>query len=136
MKLTRPRCLVVVALALALGLGLGLGLRKGSNSEYQHSGHNVLVIMSDDQDLHLDSMSAMPNVKRLIGEQGVTYVSLRQSVFAYADPSCLDMTNTTAQLRGAVHPESTFSPAALLTTLMSHPPEEIMEAGASSLAKA
>ena len=29
--------------------------------------------MTDDQDMLLDSLSVMPNVKRLIGEQGVTY---------------------------------------------------------------
>lgn len=34
---------------------------------------NVVVIMTDDQDLLLDSMSAMPNVKSLIGSKGVTY---------------------------------------------------------------
>ena len=85
-------CIAVIVLALALGLGLGLGLR-GGKQNYNHKGHNVLVIMTDDQgecsadatfarpsllmkqsiDLHLDSMQAMPNVKRLIGEQGVTY---------------------------------------------------------------
>jgi arylsulfatase A-like enzyme len=29
--------------------------------------------MTDDQDLHLDSMSVMPQVKNLIGKEGVTY---------------------------------------------------------------
>ena len=64
------RCFTL--LALALGLGLGLGLTRQKPPKY-HTGPNVLVIMTDDQDVLLDSMSAMPNVKRLIGEQGVTY---------------------------------------------------------------
>lgn len=34
---------------------------------------NVVVFMTDDQDLLLDSMSVMPNVKSLIGSKGVTY---------------------------------------------------------------
>ena len=38
----------MIVLALALGLGLGLGLR-GSKQNYNHKGHNVLVIMTDDQ---------------------------------------------------------------------------------------
>ena len=64
---------------LALGLGTGLGLRNHGNdtgdpsSQAPKRGSNVVVVMSDDQDLLLNSMSAMPNVKRLIGEQGVTY---------------------------------------------------------------
>lgn len=62
------RC--VLLLALALGLGLGLGLKAPSKTR---KGPNVLVIMSDDQDMLLDSMSAMPNVKSLLGDEGVTY---------------------------------------------------------------
>lgn len=34
---------------------------------------NVIVIMSDDQDMLLDSLSVMPNVKSQIGNKGVTY---------------------------------------------------------------
>ena len=34
---------------------------------------NVIVIMADDQDMLLDSMSVMPNVKSQIGDKGVTY---------------------------------------------------------------
>ena len=34
---------------------------------------NVIVIMADDQDLLLDSMSVMPHVKSQIADQGVTY---------------------------------------------------------------
>ncbi|KAE8446758.1 hypothetical protein EG329_011663 [Mollisiaceae sp. DMI_Dod_QoI] len=36
-------------------------------------GPNVLFIMSDDQDLHLNSMDYMPNVKSLIANHGTTY---------------------------------------------------------------
>ncbi|KAJ5152395.1 hypothetical protein N7492_010690, partial [Penicillium capsulatum] len=36
---------------------------------------NVLFIMTDDQDLHMNSLDAMPNVKSLIGEHGTTYNS-------------------------------------------------------------
>lgn len=34
---------------------------------------NVVLIMTDDQDKHLDSMSYMPNVTNLIGNNGVTF---------------------------------------------------------------
>lgn len=34
---------------------------------------NVVLIMTDDQDKHLDSLSVMPNVNSLIGDQGVRY---------------------------------------------------------------
>ena len=37
-----------------------------------HQGPNVIVVMVDDQDLRLDSMSVMPQVKRLIGEEVCT----------------------------------------------------------------
>lgn len=37
------------------------------------SNQQVLVIMADDQDLHLDSLSVMPNVKDLIIDKGVMY---------------------------------------------------------------
>ena len=65
----------IVVLALGLGIGLGLGLK--TNHDHHHyppaskKGPNVLVVMTDDQDELLDSMSVMPNVKQLIGEQGV-----------------------------------------------------------------
>lgn len=34
---------------------------------------NVIVVMADDQDMLLDSLSVMPNVKKDIASQGVTY---------------------------------------------------------------
>ena len=34
---------------------------------------NVIVIMADDQDLRLDSMSVMPNVRDKIAANGVFY---------------------------------------------------------------
>ena len=87
---------LLLLLALGLGLGLGLGLKDrcphDDCSTKNHKGSNVLVIMTDDQglcglksngptaslttdftDMLLDSMSAMPNVTKLIGGEGVTY---------------------------------------------------------------
>ncbi|KAK3707268.1 hypothetical protein LTR37_012269 [Vermiconidia calcicola] len=63
----------VFLLALALGLGLGLGLPKAEQRPTLNKGPNVIVIMTDDQDQLLDSMSVMPNVRSLIGAEGVTY---------------------------------------------------------------
>ena len=34
---------------------------------------NVLFVLTDDQDLHMDSLSAMPKLNRLLGEGGTTY---------------------------------------------------------------
>ncbi|KAK5173343.1 uncharacterized protein LTR77_002024 [Saxophila tyrrhenica] len=77
-------CIIVVA--LALGLGLGLGLKKAPEREYNHKGPNVLVVMTDDQDMLLDSMSVMPNVQKLLGEEGVTY-SKHYCTVAWCCPS-------------------------------------------------
>lgn len=70
----------MVVLALSLGLGLRLGLNRGGSSgsstnrpQPHRDGQNVLVVMTDDQDMLLDSLSVMPNIKRLIGDEGVTY---------------------------------------------------------------
>jgi arylsulfatase A-like enzyme len=52
------------------GLVLGLALVGTSTAA---SKPNVIVVMADDQDLLLDSMSVMPNVESQIGAQGVTY---------------------------------------------------------------
>ena len=34
---------------------------------------NVLFILTDDQDLQMDSLSAMPQLNKLLGEGGTTY---------------------------------------------------------------
>lgn len=59
-------------------MGLGLGLKHDHNeslSQGQTSKPNVVLIMADDQDVHLDSMSVMPNVNKWLGDEGVRYES-------------------------------------------------------------
>jgi len=34
---------------------------------------NIIVILTDDQDLHMDSMKYMPHTQKLIAEQGTTF---------------------------------------------------------------
>ncbi|KAK5162800.1 uncharacterized protein LTR77_011172 [Saxophila tyrrhenica] len=97
---TRWSCPTVAAIGilcitlLALGLGLGLVLTNAASASASApasassstpaapttsagsiptSGANVVVIMTDDQDLILDSLSVQPNVRNLIGGEGVTY---------------------------------------------------------------
>ena len=62
-----------MGIGLILGLVLGLDHRFSQLPQSPDKGPNVLVIMTDDQDQLLDSMSVMPKVRSLIGDQGVTY---------------------------------------------------------------
>ncbi|CAK3774366.1 arylsulfatase [Lecanosticta acicola] len=51
---------------------------------------NVVVIMPDDQDKHLDSLSVMPHVSSLIGDQGVRYDS-HYCTIAWCCPSRVNL---------------------------------------------
>lgn len=50
---------------------------------------NILLILTDDQDLRLDSMDVMPNVKRLLAEQGTTLAD-----YYISDPLCCPSRST------------------------------------------
>jgi arylsulfatase A-like enzyme len=62
-------------LVLALVFAIFYGFSKHLVSLTGHNGYNVVVIMADDQDMLLDSMSYMPKTNKLIAEQGVTYMN-------------------------------------------------------------
>lgn len=51
---------------------------------------NVVVIMPDDQDKHLESLKYMPNVNSLIGDQGVRYDS-HYCTIAWCCPSRVNL---------------------------------------------
>ena len=69
----RRRQVLVVAALLALAAGLTVGAREhgGSAQAAPAQRPNVLVLETDDQTLA--EMQVLPNVKRLIGDQGVTF---------------------------------------------------------------
>jgi N-acetylglucosamine-6-sulfatase len=73
--MTRRQALVGAAI-LALAAGLAVGTREHGGSSAQAAPAatqrpNVLVLETDDQTL--DEMAVLPNVRRLIGDQGVTF---------------------------------------------------------------
>jgi N-acetylglucosamine-6-sulfatase len=68
----KRRCGLAVALVLALSAGIALAASEGGGSARAAPQRpNVLVLETDDQTL--DEMAVLPNVRRLIGEQGVTF---------------------------------------------------------------
>jgi N-acetylglucosamine-6-sulfatase len=73
--MTRTQAFVGAAI-LALAAGLAVGAREHGGSSAQAAPAatqrpNVLVLETDDQTL--DEMAVLPNVRRLIGDQGVTF---------------------------------------------------------------
>eukprot|EP01084_Bolivina_argentea_P021901 40703_1 len=64
----------------------------GSTSSYDSSKPNIIFILSDDQDLTLDSMQAMPNVKSLIADKGLTF----SNAFAHTPVCCPSRTEIVA----------------------------------------
>ena len=70
----RRRQALAIAATLALAAGLTVGVREhGSSAQAAPPAQrpNVLVLETDDQTLA--EMQVLPNVKRLIGDQGVTF---------------------------------------------------------------
>ncbi len=70
----RRRQALAIAAMLALAAGLAVGVREHGNSAQAAppvQRPNVLVLETDDQTLA--EMQVLPNVKRLIGDQGVTF---------------------------------------------------------------
>ena len=69
---TNHSCFLVVSLVLSgcvsdRGLLADLGLQKSSHAP------NIVLILTDDQDLLLDSMEAMPQVNALLAKRGTTF---------------------------------------------------------------
>lgn len=62
---------------LSAGVGLYAAARGFGGQEQQLlSGDkrpNIVFILTDDQDLHMDSLKYMPHTQKLIAEQGTTY---------------------------------------------------------------
>ena len=69
----KRRQALAIAAALALAAGLAVGAREHGNTAQAAPAQrpNVLVLETDDQTLA--EMAVLPNVKRLIGDQGVTF---------------------------------------------------------------
>jgi arylsulfatase A-like enzyme len=68
------------AILLAVGLSLVSGGASTSHGAIQNAGHspqnkqpNFVFIMTDDQDLHLDSLNYMPKLQRLVGDEGTVF---------------------------------------------------------------
>jgi arylsulfatase len=73
-----PRLLA--SLFLTFGLFLANASASGAQGAVHASGHtqesrrpNFVFILVDDQDLHLNSLDYMPNLQRLIGDQGTVF---------------------------------------------------------------
>ena len=64
---------VLILAALLTLLQPDLPWSSGANAASGKSRANVLFVLTDDQDLHMDSLSAMPKLKKLLGEGGTTY---------------------------------------------------------------
>jgi N-acetylglucosamine-6-sulfatase len=61
------------ALAVLLGLAALTAGRAQNRSSAAGARPNILFLLTDDQDLLLDSLAYMPNVRSLIAEQGITF---------------------------------------------------------------
>ena len=65
--------LVAVGLVLAAVFVVGSGSEPGTAAEVPTARPNIVVVMTDDQTL--ESMRVMPNVRRLIGREGATFLN-------------------------------------------------------------
>jgi N-acetylglucosamine-6-sulfatase len=71
---TRRRLSLWTVLCLAIASLPGAGKSGEGTAQAANSGRpNLLVILTDDQDLVLESMQAMPRVRKLLGDEGVTF---------------------------------------------------------------
>lgn len=63
------------SLLLCLGLvcSLGIASRASSHDGASTKQPNIIFILTDDQDLHMDSLYYMPYLKKHITEQGTTF---------------------------------------------------------------
>lgn len=63
-------------LSCCIGLYAGWGWVPSSLQQQALNGTkrpNIVFILTDDQDLHMDSLDYMPNVQKLIAEQGTSF---------------------------------------------------------------
>lgn len=61
---------------------------------------NIIVILTDDQDLHLDSMNYMPGVKKYLTDEG-TYFNHHFATISLCCPSRLQMDSTRSEIRAS-----------------------------------
>ena len=76
---------IVFLLLILLGLGLQCPLH--GDQEPRPSSPNVLVILTDDQDVTLGSLAAMPYLTGLMNESGVTFNNMFAAILGGHDLS-------------------------------------------------
>lgn len=65
--------ILILAVLLTIFLPEFNGRFKSNAAASAKARPNVLFVLTDDQDLHMDSLSAMPKLQKLLGQGGTTY---------------------------------------------------------------
>jgi len=65
--------LILLTSCLVLYTGWDWGSRGGRSSSQSPKRPNIVFILTDDQDLHMNSLEYMPHTRKLIADQGTTF---------------------------------------------------------------